>query len=458
MPTRRRAFWLAATAATVRGLAPLALRPSAVAGSARRPVSFSTARRRTRLYAAAPEEPTTKTRLAAAPVGDDGGLGLSGSAQGLRDGEVSGAAAGEGESSEASLMVSAETAAELKAARRERAEERLAVSARLNAIAYLNGGVLLFVGLGVLYELFHVDVEAIVALYTYALPVDDEAAFRLATSVDLLARLPMDQIHAYEALVPTNPVFYKACTSGVAYTLGDLVSQIYQGRTLRDVDLARSARSGAAGFVGHGPLCHYWMTWMEAHLDCGGAWYGTGVKVLADQTVWSLYLNAMYSGLIGIFALRDPREVWADVKKTSWPALRSSWRFWPFVHTISFSHAVPLDLKLLWVDAMEIVWVTILSKVANDDKDARVEDADGDDAGSVVKIVEAFGTDPSLEVELTREFEQDAALNADLAREGSFSGALAFELSRDVLAASWPLLVMWPVIYATFQLETAFLA
>ena len=75
--------------------------------------------------------------------------------------------------------------------------------------------------------------------------------------------------------------------SGVAYTLGDFVSQVYQGRTLKTVDLARSARSGAAGFVGHGPLCHYWMVFMETYLDFDGAWYGTGVKVLADQTVWS---------------------------------------------------------------------------------------------------------------------------------------------------------------------------
>merc|ERR1719238_1828051 len=90
------------------------------------------------------------------------------------------------------------------------------------------------------------------------------------------------------------------------------------------------------------------MVFMETYLDFDGAWYGTGVKVLADQTVWSLYLNACYSFLIGTFALRDPREVWKDVKATSWPALRSSWRFWPFVHCISFSHLVPLDLKLLW--------------------------------------------------------------------------------------------------------------
>ena len=77
------------------------------------------------------------------------------------------------------------------------------------------------------------------------------------------------------------------------------------------------------------------------------------------KTVWSLYLNAMYSFLIGTLAFRNPAEVWKDVKATSWPALRSSWRFWPFVHCISFSHAVPLDLKLLWVDVMEIVWVTV---------------------------------------------------------------------------------------------------
>ena len=97
----------------------------------------------------------------------------------------------------------------------------------------------------------------------------------------------------------------QACTSGVAYTFGDFVSQIYQGRTLASLDLPRSFRSGAAGFIGHGPLrrhaalataclpvpdvsrtrppvgplCHYWMLTMEQYLDFGGAWWGTGVKV-----------------------------------------------------------------------------------------------------------------------------------------------------------------------------------
>lgn len=74
---------------------------------------------------------------------------------------------------------------------------------------------------------------------------------------------------------------HQACTSGVAYTFGDLISQIYSGRDLKTFDLPRSARSGVAGFIGHGPLCHYWMLTMEQYLDYGGAWWATGIKALA---------------------------------------------------------------------------------------------------------------------------------------------------------------------------------
>ena len=110
---------------------------------------------------------------------------------------------------------------EMKAARRQAAADRLAVIQRLNLIAYVNAAVLAFVAIGVGYELLHVDVEAILALFKYTLPEDrpmeDALAYRLATSVDLLAKLPGDSIRGYEALVPTNPVFYKACTSDAAH-------------------------------------------------------------------------------------------------------------------------------------------------------------------------------------------------------------------------------------------------
>ena len=147
--------------------------------------------------------------------------------------------------------------------RRAAAVMRLARIRLLNNVALINGAIIGLTGLSIAYSLFGTDIRAIAALYYFDLGPDVYPGFaRAAVAADLLARLPFDLIHSYEELVPTNPVFYKACTSGVAYTLGDFISQIFQGRDLKTIDLARSARSGTAGFIGHGPLCHYWMVFM----------------------------------------------------------------------------------------------------------------------------------------------------------------------------------------------------
>jgi protein Mpv17 len=40
------------------------------------------------------------------------------------------------------------------------------------------------------------------------------------------------------------------------------------------------------------------------------------------------------------------------VKSTAWPAITSSWRFWPLIHCLSFSNVIPTDFKLLFIDFM----------------------------------------------------------------------------------------------------------
>ena len=314
---------------------------------------------------------------------------------------------------------------------------------RVNTIAYTNAAIVGVLALTAMYNLFHVDLEALLALWEYDLGMHVPGTIsKTAVAVDLLARLPSDAIHSYEDLVASNPIYYKAWTSGVAYALGDFISQVYQGKRWKNIDLPRSFRSGAAGFIGHGPLCHFWLLTMETYLDFDGAWWATGLKVTADLTVWSIFLNAAYSFIIGSLQLRPPQDVWKDVKATSWPALRSAWRFWPFVHTVSFSHAVPLDLKLLWVDCMEVVWVTILSKVANEDKNARMKK---DNTLEVEEVGENFNARPETVIELTREAELKLPPNVNL----------AFALPQKVLSACWPLLAMWPVLYAGYQIEVA---
>ena len=71
----------------------------------------------------------------------------------------------------------------------------------------------------------------------------------------------------------------------------------------------------------------------------------------------------VYTLLIGLLALRPAREIATDVRETWWPGMKASVKFWPAVHLVTFSPLVPLELKLLWIDAVEIIWVAILSRI-----------------------------------------------------------------------------------------------
>lgn len=313
----------------------------------------------------------------------------------------------------------------------------------VNQIVWTNGIIVSSVVFMALYQLLHVDVKAIMAVFEYGLGPHAPEITPTTVAFDLLARLPMDAVKSYEALVPTNPVFYKACTSGVAYAAGDFISQIYQGKDFSNLDLPRSGRSGIAGFIGHGPLCHYWLLFMETNLDFNGAWWATGIKVTADLTVWAIFLNAAYSMIIGMLQFRNPMDVLKDVRATSWPALRSAWRFWPFVHTISFSHAVPLDLKLLWVDCMEVVWVTILSKVANEDLEKQIQDSEIME--TVIDSTNVIDSQVTAPIAINTSGEEEL--------KSLRKNNIIFDLPSKVLVACWPLIAMWPVLWAGYQAE-----
>ena len=88
---------------------------------------------------------------------------------------------------------------------------------------------------------------------------------------------------------------------------------------------------------------------------------------------------------------------------------------------------------------MEVIWVTILSKVANEDKNARLIEEPTLEIG---EVNETFGARPETTIEMTR------------VEELKLSPAEpSFALPQKVLGACWPLLVMWPVLYTGYQVE-----
>lgn len=198
--------------------------------------------------------------------------------------------------------------------------------------------------------------------------------------LDLCARFPGDWLSWYDREALAFPVMTKACTSGACYFAGDLLAQALRPDVVgpESLDLTRTLRSGAAGFVGHGPVAHYWLHFLDGPaLSFGGAWWAYFPKVVADQGPMSVVYNTAYTVLIGLFSLRSPKAVWADVQDTWLPGVLVSLRFWPLVHLVTFSTLVPPELKVLWVDAMEIIWVAILSRVNNEGKVLQGGQAEG---------------------------------------------------------------------------------
>jgi len=106
------------------------------------------------------------------------------------------------------------------------------------------------------------------------------------------------------------------------------------------------------------------------------AWWDFLPKIVVDQFVFGpIWINA-YILLLGVMQLQGPGQIFADMKRSTIPLVISGLKLWPFVHIITYG-LIPVENRLLWVDLVEIVWVTILANqvstttevTADDDKD-----------------------------------------------------------------------------------------
>lgn len=166
----------------------------------------------------------------------------------------------------------------------------------------------------------------------------------------------------YEAAALKTPILTKACTSGVAYLLGDSLAQLLSKR--ENFDFGRVARSTIAGFFSHGPQLHFWCMFLDKFVGFRKRTYlSLPFKILLDQTFFALYLNGAYCAIIETLKGSTRRSIWRRVRTAALPSLFSSWKFWPFVHLITYS-IVPFHLRVLWVDVVEVVWVAILANCA----------------------------------------------------------------------------------------------
>ncbi|KAL5976189.1 hypothetical protein ACLOJK_020519 [Asimina triloba] len=189
------------------------------------------------------------------------------------------------------------------------------------------------------------------------------------TLYEILRYAPLHNWAAYEDALKTNPVLAKMMISGVVYALGDWIAQCYEGKPLFEFDRARMFRSGLVGFSFHGSLSHYYYQLCEALFPFDD-WWVVPAKVVFDQTIWAAVWNSIYFVLLGFLRFESPVNIFNELKATFLPMLTAGWKLWPFAHLITYG-AIPLEQRLLWVDCVELIWVTILSTYSNEKSEAR---------------------------------------------------------------------------------------
>ncbi|KAL5547981.1 hypothetical protein UlMin_003212 [Ulmus minor] len=177
----------------------------------------------------------------------------------------------------------------------------------------------------------------------------------------ILSYAPQHNWSADEEALKTNPVLAKMMISGVVYSLGDWIAQCFEGKPLFEFDRARMFKSGLVGFTLHGSLSHYY-------------WWVVPAKVIFDQTAWAAVWNSVYYIVLGFLLFESPFSIFSEMKATFWPMLTAGWKLWPFAHLITYG-VVPVEQMLLWVDCVELIWVTILSTYSNEKSEARISDA-----------------------------------------------------------------------------------
>lgn len=101
-------------------------------------------------------------------------------------------------------------------------------------------------------------------------------------------------------------------------------------------------------------------------------WWSFLPKIAVDQIVFGPIWNNSYILLLGMMQLQKPEQIWEDMKRTTIPLMVSGLKLWPFVHCITYG-LIPVENRLIWVDAVEILWVTILAGEASGDSEEDVD-------------------------------------------------------------------------------------
>eukprot|EP00746_Dinoflagellata_sp_MGD_P147418 gnl/MRDRNA2_/MRDRNA2_79765_c0_seq2.p1 gnl/MRDRNA2_/MRDRNA2_79765_c0~~gnl/MRDRNA2_/MRDRNA2_79765_c0_seq2.p1 ORF type:complete len:702 (-),score=117.53 gnl/MRDRNA2_/MRDRNA2_79765_c0_seq2:340-2445(-) len=175
--------------------------------------------------------------------------------------------------------------------------------------------------------------------------------------------LPAQNWAALERCLHSRPWKSASVMTGAAYALADWTAQRCEGRGPFGFNRVRLFRNTLVGAGILAPYAHLYYELQDRFIPSKSLLFAP-LKVLLDQSIYAVSYNCLYLSGLGFLQSQSPKQVIQTIKDKLPFMMLGSWRFWPFIHCFTYT-VIPTQFKLLWVDAVDVIWVAYLSMVAN---------------------------------------------------------------------------------------------
>jgi len=187
----------------------------------------------------------------------------------------------------------------------------------------------------------------------------DHGMTRGWTQKEIMLRLPYDNWRNYENSLVNQPIWTKTSINVIIYLLGDWLSQtVFKKKDILDFDASRTLKNGFIGMC-FGPIVaeYYefsdWILPVEVGIN-------RIYKILMDQTIYLGVKCSIYIAAVGLLNGESVDQVKENVSARIKPVMFTAWKFWPFVHCITYG-LIPAQHRILWVNSVDLVWNAILA-------------------------------------------------------------------------------------------------
>jgi len=177
-------------------------------------------------------------------------------------------------------------------------------------------------------------------------------------------------VDAYLAALEAAPLATRCATSGLLWSLSDIMAQksesVSQGA--QGLSFRRVARYAFFGVAVYTPLFVFYYTLQDAVVDHSVAdslVLDSLVKLGVDQFLWTpfFYLPIFFGGmaLLEGLSLSQAKE---EALQKGWgltPTLKANWKFWIPVNAINYT-VMPRELRIVWINICPLLWTIYLSQ------------------------------------------------------------------------------------------------